>query len=86
MIVVKETLKQQCNDDKEIIEGDTKANLRGYNDAPCNIAEPPDARKATTAPDYSDELLLEAENKTVEEIFKPIKMKHYRFSSFMQEL
>ena len=53
MIVVKETLKQQCNDDKEIIEDDTKANLRGYNDAPCNIAEPPDARKATTAPSYS---------------------------------
>ena len=85
VIVVKETLKQQCSDDKEIIEDDTKANLKGNNDAPCNIAEPPDARKATTAPGYSDEL-LEAENKTVEEIFKPTKMKHYRFSSFMQEL
>ena len=33
--------------DKEIIEDDTKANLKGNNDAPCNIAEPPDARKAT---------------------------------------
>ena len=85
VIVVKEMLKQQCNDDKEIIENDTKANLRGYNDASCNIAELPDARKATTAPGYSDEL-LEAQNKTVEEIFKPIKMKHHRFSSFMQEL
>ena len=49
VIVVTETLKQQCSDDKEIIEDDTKANLKGNNDAPCNIAEPPDARKATTA-------------------------------------
>ena len=57
VIVVKETLKQQCSDDKEIIEDDTKANLKGNNDAPRNIAEPPDARKATTAPGYSDELL-----------------------------
>ena len=53
VIVVKETLKQQCSDDKEIIEDDTKANLKGNNDAPRNIAEPPDARKATTAPGYS---------------------------------
>ena len=49
VIVVKETLKQQLSDDKEIIEDDTKANLKGNNDAPRNIAEPPDARKATTA-------------------------------------
>ena len=53
VIVVKETLKQQRSDDKEIIEDDTKANLKGNNDAPRNIAEPPDARKATTAPGYS---------------------------------
>ena len=47
VIVVTETLKQQCSDDKEIIEDDTKAHLKGNNDAPHNIAEPPDARKAT---------------------------------------
>ena len=42
VIVVKDTLKQQCSDDKEIIEDDTKATLEGNNEVLCYIAEPPD--------------------------------------------
>ena len=41
VIVVKETLKQQSSDNREIIEDDTKATLKGNNEAPCNIPEPP---------------------------------------------
>ena len=41
VIVVKETLKQQSSDNREIIEDDTKATLKGNNKAPCNIPEPP---------------------------------------------